>query len=71
MITRESHIQSLVALRDLALAARKIPAAVQCEIALGRVAGFQKGMDEDGQAKSIYQMIDDELMQIAMGKREG
>lgn len=70
MITRADHIKRLTMLRDVALASRKVGAAVQCEIAIGRASGFHQTAVEDGQPRSVYQMSDDELMEIASGGRE-
>ncbi|SMP82028.1 hypothetical protein SAMN06295888_14511 [Desulfonatronum zhilinae] len=65
----EDHIKSLRRLRDMAVVSRKIGPAITAEVAIGR-ALLGMRVVEDGQPRSVYQLSDQELLEIASGGRE-
>lgn len=62
------HIQSLRRLRDMALAARKTGPAITAEVAIGRALLGLRAEVEQG-PKTLYEMSDQELLEIARGGR--
>lgn len=63
-----SHIKDLRRLRDLAIATRKVGAAVTAECALGRALVAAKAVEDS--PRTVYDMTDAELLEIASRAKE-